>query len=156
LLSPCSEGAPSSSCTRSSRQPLVPVLAYEPPQHPQRSPKRLTAAKFQPSRADGTRPVAEVVSAKRHACISQMVRSSRDASPLKVPVPEHLTKSASATPHLNPELPVKKRPPFPAADGDLAARALQKLDPTLPVKKLLSTFLVAEPPYVLPVSVKPR
>lgn len=82
-----------------------------------------------------------VVSPSKGARGATLAKAKRESRPLKVRLPKH--HGAVLSVPLNPEVPVKKRPPFPK-DGDAAAAAMERLDPRTPVKKQVSAFLLEE------------
>jgi hypothetical protein len=113
------------------------VLAYGP----HGSPKKCCA---QSSATNDRRvPSLEVDSAKQLARAAVLAKAKRDAVPLKVGIEqEHLSETMQA---LDPNLPVKKRPAF-ADELGLPQISLMRLDPHLPAKKTLPSFLLQESP----------
>lgn len=71
--------------------------------------------------------------------------------PMKLQLPKHLQNMAA---HLQPILPVKKRPAFPEFTATTAAM-LQAVDKTLPLKLHVSGFLLEPPVLTVPI-VSPR
>jgi hypothetical protein len=82
-----------------------------------------------------------VVSPSKGARGATLAKAKRESRPLKVRLPKN--NGAALSVPLNPELPVKKRPPF-SKDCELAAAAMERLDPKAPVKKQVSAFLLEE------------
>lgn len=95
--------------------------------------------------------VSSLASPKRCARDRMLTKARQDAMPVKVALPE--LAMLPCTKILDPTLPVKKKSAFANSVGEVA---LQKLEPSMPVKKRVSAFLLTEPPQVLPSVVQPR
>lgn len=131
------------------------VFAYGPP--PQRSKVEWgpeTAMMYSSSLPVLDTPAAFTVSSKQGVRDRMMASARQHAMPLKVTLPE-LAGSCSFK-HLDPTMPVKKKPVFADSVGATAAMAFCKLEPNLPVKKRVSAFLLTDSPYVLPTQMQPR
>jgi hypothetical protein len=71
---------------------------------------------------------------------SQKKQVKYDDAPAKIPLPEHL--NADVIGRFELTLPVKKRPVFGDVVGCEAATALLRMQPGIPVKKRVPSFLV--------------
>lgn len=142
-------------------RPLTPaVFAYEPSQSQRAMVGKQPRASMGSSRSlpvlaygSGTGGVP-TVSPKRYARDRMLVKARQDAVPLKVALPE--LALPRDTRMLDPTLPVKKKSAFADSLGECAATNLDNLEPSMPAKKRVSTFLLMEPPQVLPTQVQPR
>jgi hypothetical protein len=99
-------------------------------------------------------PGAEAeASPKRNARDPMLLKAQEHALPLKVTLPE---LSGGYVNTLNPRLPVKKRSTFADSLGELALINVQNLEPNMPAKKRVSSFLLTDPPHVFVTPVQPR
>jgi hypothetical protein len=92
----------------------------------------------------------------RYARDRMLAKAKHEAMPVKVVLPD---LAATCAKMLDPTLPVKKKPAFADSLGDAANMSMHKLEPGIPAKKRVSTFLFTEPPHVtkaLLTKVQPR
>lgn len=112
---------------------------------PARPPSVATALSYDPQ--------APPISPKRRHRAAMLAKAREHALPLKV-------RLASCVPRpvgpLDPSLPVKKKAPFPELLRAGAAARLTTIDPTEPVSKRASGFLLEDPPQVALMSAVPR
>jgi len=131
------------------------VFAYAPPPQRTKVERGLEAAMM----ASSSVPVLDssgafTVSSKQGVRDRMMARAKKDAMPLKVTLPE--LAGSCYFKHLDPTMPVKKKPLFAEPSGATAALAFCKMEPNLPVKKRVSAFLLMDSPHVLPTQMQPR
>lgn len=95
---------------------------------------------------------APPVSPKQRQRAEVLAQAKKSALPVKVRIADCVPMASL----LNPSLPAKKRPPFPELTRPEVATLLVNIDPTVPVSKRVSNFLVTGPPSVVSVLGQPR
>mmetsp|Transcript_18259 Transcript_18259/g.30220 ORF Transcript_18259/g.30220 Transcript_18259/m.30220 type:complete len:150 (-) Transcript_18259:30-479(-) len=94
----------------------------------------------------GTVPAAVPQSPKKRAREALFASAKREGIPLKVKLSD---LEAGLRRSMNPALPAKKRPVFAEFAGSEAALALRRLEPGMPVKKCVPSFLLEDPPRAM-------
>lgn len=121
------------------------VFTYEPPAPTQNSTSLGTSSSLPVLPYGSAMDGAPVASPKRYARDRMLAKAKHESMPVKVVLPE---LAASCAKMLDPTLPVKKKPAFADSLGDAANMSMHKLEPGIPAKKRVSTFLFTEPPQV--------